>query len=118
MPRVRGESVPELPAYIEACGVTRGDEKDWLVGIRTSGWKYVYAPHNERLPRELYDLRADPGETRNVAADRPDVVERLHRMLEDLRRASPALEPSADGGMSAAEEEEVGRRLKALGYIE
>lgn len=117
LPRVRGESLPELPAYIEACGVTRGDEKEWLVGIRTSEWKYVYAPHNRDLPRELYDLKADPGERRNAAADRPDLVEKLHRMLDELRKVSPAPEPLAER-MSAAEEEEIERRLRALGYIE
>ncbi len=38
-------------------------------------------------PLELYDLEFDPGETNNIAKLHPDVVERLRRQLEDLRRA-------------------------------
>ncbi|QEH31540.1 Arylsulfatase [Aquisphaera giovannonii] len=34
---------------------------------------------------QLYDLEADPGETRNVAADHPDVVDRLRRDLAEAR---------------------------------
>ena len=38
-------------------------------------------------PQQLYDLQDDPGETRNVFKDHPDVVERLNRLFERLRDA-------------------------------
>jgi hypothetical protein len=34
---------------------------------------------------ELYDLSTDPGETRNLHAERPDVVTALHRVAARLR---------------------------------
>ncbi len=37
---------------------------------------------------ELYDLRVDPGETHNVAAQHPDVVARLRELLAAARKAS------------------------------
>ena len=34
---------------------------------------------------ELYDLKADPGETKNVATKHPDVLKRLQALLEEAR---------------------------------
>ncbi|RJP32264.1 MAG: hypothetical protein C4547_14100 [Phycisphaerales bacterium] len=53
--------------------------------IRSGRWKY-YEAREERVARELYDLRADPGEQSNVAADHPDDVNRLSQMLNTWRR--------------------------------
>ncbi len=41
---------------------------------------------NRRTGTELYDLVDDPAEARNVAADHPDVVARLSRLADDMRR--------------------------------
>jgi arylsulfatase A-like enzyme len=38
-------------------------------------------------PIELYDLQNDPGETRNVAADHPEIVGRLKTRLEEIRKS-------------------------------
>ena len=66
--------------------------------MRTADWKYVHAPF---ATDEVYDLRADPGETRNLiaepaAADARDAMRRrLLRWMEDvgdpLARASSRL---------------------------
>jgi arylsulfatase A-like enzyme len=53
--------------------------------LRTADWKLIVARDTPDLhgrpPVELYDLRADPGEQRNLAEARPDVVERLRAEL-------------------------------------
>ncbi len=54
--------------------------------VRTGEWKYVYhSPPDERYTaeRELYNLKADPGELRNLAGDpaRRAQVEHLHALL-------------------------------------
>ena len=48
--------------------------------VRTDSWKYVYNPASED---ELYDLRSDPGELRNVAG-RPGFKHVLTRMKARL----------------------------------
>jgi N-acetylgalactosamine-6-sulfatase len=45
-------------------------------GIRAGQWKLIQ-PARRRGEVELYDLARDPGETTNVAAQHPEVVERL-----------------------------------------
>jgi len=45
-----------------------------------------------KTPVQLYDLEADIGESKNVAAQHPDIVERLTRRIEahveDLKKNS------------------------------
>jgi arylsulfatase A len=49
-----------------------------------SRWLKVEASDLSRLPPyQLFDLAADPAETKNVAADHPDIVQRLASRLRD-----------------------------------
>ena len=72
-----------------------------LTGMIADGLKYVDLP----LP-ELYDLKADPQETRNLVAERPDAVRRLKAMLPAAARAAAPRATSEEA-----------RRLLALGYL-
>jgi arylsulfatase A-like enzyme len=47
--------------------------------IRQGDWKLIYYHADQRL--ELFDLAADIGETRNLAAEKPDVARRLAAAL-------------------------------------
>ena len=58
--------------------------------IRQGDWKYV-APAGERKfgpdPGELlYHLQTDPGETKNVLAEHPEVAARLKQLLQEEQR--------------------------------
>jgi arylsulfatase A-like enzyme len=54
------------------------------VTLTTEQWSLLYATPDE--PVELYDLKADPGQMKNVAADHPDVIkDLLARYASDLR---------------------------------
>ena len=61
--------------------------------IRMGRWKGIRneAAKRSDAPIELYDLDADLGETRNVAATNPDVVKRIEMLMRTLR--TPAVLP-------------------------
>ena len=73
----RGEAPGAPSSYFEA--LTASINRRWapLRGVRDGGLKYVDLP----LP-ELYDLAADPAEAHNLAASRPQELERLHAGLQ------------------------------------
>jgi hypothetical protein len=56
-----------------------GDWKGVRVGVK----------RNPRAPLELYNLRDDVAESRNVAADRPEVVSKIERVMREGRTESP-----------------------------
>ncbi len=82
-----------------------------IKALRRNGLKYVLAPRPE-----LYDVEADPGETRNLLGELPDRDERLRRALAevvtDILR-DPGGEVARVSPVSAEQEE----ALRALGYI-
>ncbi len=76
-----------------------------LYGLREGGYKYILAPRPE-----LYDLRADPGETNNLVADMPELA-------ADMREALESLGADVDDSSRAEATGDAARRLRALGYI-
>jgi len=79
-----------------------------LRGLRSERYKFIQAPR-----QELYDLEEDPGETRNLAAERPEVVSdfvaEMRRLEAERARAETRDEPPPDPETVA--------RLRALGYV-
>jgi len=82
------------------------------------GWAALRAVSDQRhryvqAPRpELYDVLADPGETRNLVAVLPDVARRLRTVLERIEEAEP-LRHAAD----LEPDEDVTEMLQSLGYL-
>jgi arylsulfatase A-like enzyme len=81
LPLARGQSLPELPAFSDACGRVLLEEKWWRSGIRAGGYKYVYGPNNPGLPEELYDLAVDPDERNSLVHEQPELAARLKTQL-------------------------------------
>jgi len=103
-----------LPTLAELCGIPgpdpgrihgkslvpllRGAEDDWPDRTIVTDSQRVETPIKWRKSatmterwrlvngRELYDIKADPGQERDVAADHPDVVERLRGEYEEWWR--------------------------------
>lgn len=58
-------------------------EKGGRKAVTTAKWKAVQLDTlRERKPTELYDLENDPSETKNVAAEHPDIVKKLEGWIE------------------------------------
>lgn len=55
--------------------------------IRSSGWKAVTV--KKGAPLELYRIKEDPLEQHNLAAEYPEIVQRLDSLGHTLRTPSP-----------------------------
>ncbi len=85
----------------------------------SDGWRLIHNTKNrEQRPEfELFDHAEDPLNLTNVAADHPDVVERLAKELEAWKRATLAGKLQAGGEGDATLSSEEMDRLRALGYL-
>ena len=52
--------------------------------VRTDRWKLLYIPDPVGGKRLLFDILADPGEQKNLAAEHPEIVEKLFAELEKV----------------------------------
>jgi arylsulfatase A-like enzyme len=113
-PLLEGRPWEPLPAYVSLTGLPVDLE---LRGVRTENHKYTYGPENDELPAELYDLRADPGETRNLASEQPERCQELRQLAESLLPASGQA-PAELMTISPDQQKQIEEHLQDLGYIE
>ncbi len=120
----RGCSIDFLPTLLDACGVPPGEAKPDGVSLlpvlkggtlppRPLFWHYPHYANQGSKPggsvrdgdlklvefyedgrRELFDLKKDPGEARNLSADKPDAVKELAAKLAAWREAVGAKMPT------------------------
>ena len=79
-----------------------------LRSLRKEGFKFIEAPKPE-----LYDLRADPGESHNHYEPWDGTVQKLRKSLAELSAKSPASGKTSLAAVSASTIDE----LHALGYL-
>lgn len=124
-PVLTGQAPPDSPVFAEGGTATHGN---WIKTVREGRFKV----HHTRMGGEqrwiggpgvdlvLYDLEADPGETTNLAADHPEVAERLKRRLWQWWN-QPEFEVHTDDdlecGSGRAVEGDTTEQLRALGYL-
>ncbi len=87
---------------------------DQLYCVRTPRWKLIQRTSNQRV--KLFDLHRDPGERRNLSAQRPNLSAALLAELEDWRARRPQLD--LDSRREVELTEEMVEELRALGYVE
>jgi arylsulfatase len=80
--------------------------------MRDDDWKLIMIPGEGGNTYELYDLRTDPLEERDVAAEHPEVVDSLKALLVDWIG-----EGTAQSTFKDEVDDETMQALKALGYI-
>jgi arylsulfatase A-like enzyme/Tfp pilus assembly protein PilF len=93
-------------AYLETLGTQFDMGWSPLLGIRTERYKYIRAPRPE-----LYDLRSDPGETRNLAENATRLVQEFDALLATKLASGRPVRPN----LSPSDEQRA--RLESLGYV-
>ncbi|MGH2652007.1 MAG: hypothetical protein ACRDHK_12455, partial [Actinomycetota bacterium] len=109
-------------AYAEAAGARRlaegelaGDPEARRIltvrawSARRGAYKLIVRSDGSR---QLYDIEADPDETRDLIADRPEIL----RRFEDIDLPFEVAVEAAPG-TSGEELEEIERHLESLGYL-
>ena len=77
-------------------------------------WPYKLEIEEATGQRRLFDLSADPREINDLAADEPELMERLSREVAVLRSTATATEDLGDTEL----DEQTRRELEALGYVQ
>ena len=129
--RVHGRSLlappdPDRPIFFELLSswyVQQGSEttaqiEDWA-GVRVGDRKLLVRRDGPPGAEEAYyDLAADPGEQRDVAASRPAERAELAARLAEQQRRSEADAQAFEAGGTAELEVEAREQLCALGYLD
>jgi arylsulfatase A-like enzyme len=104
--------------------IESGYREDFSVSVRDGNWKLILTPDEMLLkemgrtnPYQLFDVLADPGETRDLYESEAEVVARLQPQLDEFKelaylRLSHALNEAVD----MTDEER--QRLIDMGYLE
>ncbi len=114
-PLLLSGAMENRPLYMEARGGAQAAHKFYIRGMRSGGWKLAFTPIDPAAPTELYDLRTDPEERANLAAERLDIVADLRREADGLADLL-SLEGRAKK-ISAREEALLVEKLRSLGYM-
>ncbi len=97
--------VPAASTYFESLSISLNQGWAPLRGVFDGRFKYIDLP----LP-ELYDLRTDPGELKNLVAREPEMLDRLRAALSRERAQDRAKTRRAEDAATL-------ESLRALGYI-
>jgi arylsulfatase A len=83
LPALRGEPLQEP---IRKLTVLQGDTRDDALAVRIGPWKLIESKSVKGgKQHQLYDLVNDPGETKNIAAEQPEVVKEIAAALAKVR---------------------------------
>jgi choline-sulfatase len=107
-PALGGQRIPAESLYAESLFGRLTCRWSSLRAWVSEDWKLVQGSETE-----LFDLAADPGELRNLAAQEP---QRVERMRAALQAAVGKMAPGGDTARGAALSPEQEERLRSLGY--
>lgn len=69
--------------FSEACGSTIPDKQKWKTGVRTSNYKYIMMPYSQNNKEELYDLKTDRYEKKNISRQKPELTEIFQYLIRN-----------------------------------
>ena len=106
---IKGKIMDEKPIFIQS-SFPMEKESGYLVGIRTSKYKYNRSIDDPKQNVYLYNLENDPKEEQNIANEEKEIAEQYENILKKYLSNIQNEEKSDDEQMIEDE-------LKKLGYI-
>lgn len=95
-------------------------QEDESFAVVLDEWKLIHnTKSSSNVPEyELFHQTSDPLNKKNVAAQNPQIVKKLSKLIDEWRQksAANALKPDTDAAKSLSQEEL--ERLRSLGYIQ
>ena len=122
VPLVNGDSLNELPAYIEtgvrwvktAKEIIEPKFEGKIIGIRTPSYKYWRSRTDSTKDVTLYDLQQDPNEEVNIAEKNQPIVDEMEQILNSMKKT---FMPNNQNTFSSEEEKKIAAELTKLGYL-
>ena len=108
IPYIEGRKKDDLDSYMETFYPRENYGWSELTGLVAGNWKYIRAPK-----AELYNLKSDPNEDKNVLQSNTKIATKMKNSLEMLIKNS-AIAPGAGSRVLTSEERE---KLGSLVYI-
>jgi len=122
VPLVNGDSLNELPVYIEtgvrwvktAKKIIEPKFEGKIIGIRTPSYKYWRSRTDSTKDVTLYDLQQDPNEEVNIAEKNQPIVDEMEQILNSMKKT---FTPNNQNTFSSEEEKKIAAELTKLGYL-
>jgi arylsulfatase A-like enzyme len=108
-----GKAIEENPIFIES-GDTQERKTGYLIGVRTTNYKYLRSRKNINNNVSLFDIQNDPMEKNNVANENPAIIEKLEKVLSQFILSD---KNNNDSTLSNYDDKKISEELKKLGYI-
>lgn len=108
LPYMEGRKKDDLPCYLESYYPLETYGWSELVGLIDGGWKFIRAPRPE-----LYDLKTDPGETKDLVQKQAGKASAMMKKLTEVIAVNSSSLALSRRKLSREEEE----RLRSLGYV-
>lgn len=108
LPYIEGKRTDDLTCYLESYYPLETYGWSELVGVIDKDWKYIRAPRPE-----LYRIKVDPGEEKNLYPSEPAAAASLKKKLEEVLVDFSSNFALSRRKLSLVEEE----RLRSLGYV-
>ncbi len=114
-PLFNGQSLPNEPSFSHALSQVGRESRLW--SVRDGAWRLVW--DNELGAGRLYNLERDPQELRDIAAEEPQVAERLLGLMRAQCEVDARFFDRASGPIRAEYEFDSGTldELAELGYV-
>jgi len=108
----KGGKLEEKPTYIESMPHIENNQEK-IIGIRTSQYKYLRNKLDSTKKIELYDLKNDPLEEKNIADGFPEIVKTMENNLNQIRNKKSEVTST----ISDEETKKIEAELRKLGYM-